>query len=146
MKTLIKKIKFVLLIPSLLLAVGCGKSSDSSTSTTSYAYNTSNFSWSGSLCTDLVSGTTVSSVYCNSNPFSYQSGLCYDTYSSRSVSTRYCGVTSSTSTTTTTTTKQCYGYFVYNNGGYPQVVQCYVTNCRGYTLIEYSTGLSVTCQ
>jgi hypothetical protein len=39
----------------------------------------------------------------------------------------------------------CYGNYIYNNGGYPQTVQCNGYNCSGYTLTD-SSGRQVYCQ
>lgn len=130
--------------PILLLAVGCAqtKSSDSSTtSTTTHSYGLI----SGS-CYDYTSSAYVTSTYCattttTSSYYYLANGYCYSSSTGQVVATSYCS-----STTTTATANQCYGTYIYSYYGYMQMVTCAGANCRGYTLIESSTGRSVTCQ
>lgn len=135
---------FVILL-LLSLGVGCSQSKNASSSgTTTTTATTHQYGISGNACYDYTAGSYVDLSYCSSTSsgltYSYVNGLCYASNGVQ-VATGYC-----TSTSTTNTSGVCYGNYIYNQNGYMQYGVCYGSNCRGYTLIEVSTGRTVTCQ
>ena len=42
--------------------------------------------------------------------------------------------------------RQCFGQYIYTQGGMMQYGTCFGINCRGYMLIEVATGQMVLCQ
>lgn len=103
-----------------------------STTTAGTGYQLSN-----GICYSTSTGQQVASGFCTSTNSGYYSnnGYCYMSSTGQQVDNSYCS-------STTTTGSQCIGIYIYN-GSY---VQCNGSNCRGYTLIQATTGTAVTCQ
>ena len=46
----------------------------------------------------------------------------------------------------TCSNRPCYGNYIFTQGGFMQYGMCYGINCRGYTLIDASSGRTVRCE
>lgn len=102
---------------------------------------TTTYYWSNGLCYSSTTGTTVATTYCSSTSSTgYYSvnGYCYAYATGQIVNSTYCSTTSTTGST-------CVGYYYYLGNGYPQLVYCSGTNCRGYTMYTQA-GQAVSCQ
>lgn len=109
------------------------------------ATTNSGYTYSNGYCYSTSTGQVVDTSYCSSTTaasgYTYYNGYCYSTSTGQQVNTSYCS-----SATGGTTNGACYGTYIYNYNGYAQYVTCSGSNCRGYTLIQTTTGQQVYCQ
>ena len=87
-------------------------------------------------------GQIVSSTLCSSTGYYMNNGSCYSS-SGQVVTAAYC---SSTATSSVSSTMQCQGYYYESSNYGTQMVYCSMSNCRGYTLQQLTTGQRVVCQ
>lgn len=97
----------------------------------------SGYQMNNGICVSTTTGQQVAPGYCTSTNSGYYSnnGYCFMSSTNQQVDNSYCS-------TNTNTGGQCYGIYYYNG----QTVQCSGANCRGYTLIQVTTGTSTLCQ
>jgi hypothetical protein len=135
MKTTLKKILALgLMLPALFLTA-CGKDGGNSSTTTT----TATYYWgTNGACYQTGTTNVVSSSLCSaSTGYQLVNNLCYQTSTGQVVNQSLCynGNTGATGA-------QCIGLYRWN--GY--TVQCNGADCRGYTLINATTGVSQYCQ
>lgn len=156
----------------LLLATGCDKKGSSSNNNANIS--TQQYSMRDGSCFDNSTQTYVANIYCQNNNGAYHmsNGNCYnrDGYQ---VPMENCNQNNGYNDDwdngydggggcpggncggygngggynggNNCISKSCYGSYIFTQGGYMQYGTCYGFNCRGYTLIEASTGQTVRC-
>lgn len=156
-----KNIFFALIF--MALGFGCAKSKDAPVLTHQYgllgggcydyttsayvaasncsATSTTGYTLTNGLCHNSA-GQQVEPAFCTQTATGYynSNGQCFSSANSQPVALTYCN------NGTMNPGGQCIGSYIYNNFGNSQWVYCAGANCRGYTLIQVSTGQSVYCQ
>lgn len=108
------------------------------------ANTTGNYRMIGTTCTDL-NNQPVPQQYCTSmganSQFQIVNGNCIATVTGQWVNSSYCaGMTGYNA-------NQCNGIYVkFNKWGVYYTKYCQGNSCSGQTLMDYNTGLMVTCQ
>ncbi len=124
---------FIAIILSVFV-VSCAQKNEPAPTTTTAV---TGYQLSNGICYSTSTGQQVASGFCTSTNSGYYSnnGFCYMSSTGQQVDNSFCS-------TNTTPGGQCVGVYIWN-GSY---VQCNGSNCRGYTLIQATTGTSVLCQ
>jgi hypothetical protein len=126
---------FIAIILSVFV-VSCAQKNDATQTITTTA---GQYSYINGACYDYTNKQYVTTSFCTtttaSTGYQLSNGICYSTSTGQQVDNSYCS-------SNTTTGSQCIGVYIYNG----QYVQCNGSNCRGYTLIQATTGTPVTCQ
>lgn len=126
---------------SLILGIfGCAKNDNNNNNNNRYTYV-------NGACYDSTTGAYVAANLCGGAVSGYNSGYymsngsCISSTTGQAAPITYCqnGATSGYG-------NQCYGQYIYTQSGAMQYVQCAGANCRGYTLVQPSTGTTVYCQ
>ena len=120
---------------------GCAKTDNNNNGVHQYSMN------QNGVCMDLTTGAQAAPAYCNGMTSAYGGGyyltgngtICMSSATQQQVPLNYCQNAAGMG-------NQCYGQYVFTQSGYMQQVTCNGANCRGYTLIQQSTGTTVYCQ
>jgi hypothetical protein len=133
----------MLIFSFLVIGFGCAKKEADNNAVHTYTYV-------NGQCYDQTTGQYTTMNYCgnvSNNGYIYQNGICIQTATGQQVQPTLCqfnngglnggGLNGG---------MQCYGQYIYIQNGITQPVQCTGQNCRGYTLIQQSTGQQVYCQ
>ena len=164
--------KLILALALVTLSLSCQKSNNTAADNTAAITSTHQYGMSNGSCYDFTSAAYVAASFCSNvanSGYSLNNGVCYSTTTGQAVATSFCSNTNTNSgyslnngTCYSTTTGQpvattycsggsntngaCYGTYIYSGNGQQQYGTCNGANCRGYTLIQASTGQTVMCQ